>query len=106
MKDWMKEEYGIPHKNGHVRFYMIGFNEDVFQYLGWYDMTNWDEAFDKVLADARKAANDDENFQILRHDQVIDLRNNVTWALDDAMQVDEETTFEWWWKKERAKDNT
>jgi hypothetical protein len=104
MKDWMNEEYGIPHKNGHVRFYVIGFNEDVFHYLGWYDMTNWDEAWETLWADAQKAVNDDEDIRLLRHDQLIDLKNNVNWALEEALRVEEETTFEWWWKKERLKE--
>ena len=45
---WTKEEHGIPHKNGHVRFYLVGFDDDVFGYLGWFDMNDWDEGWKKV----------------------------------------------------------
>ena len=54
---WTKEDHGIPHKNGHVRFYLVGFDDDVFGYLGWFDMNDCnsicianltDEVFDLV----------------------------------------------------------
>ena len=53
MTDWMTEEYGIPHKDGKVRWYVIGFQEDMFEYLGWFDMTDWDGGFEYVLMSAR-----------------------------------------------------
>jgi hypothetical protein len=57
-KDWMTEEYGVPHKNGHVRFYLIGIDEDVHGYLGWYDMTDWKIGWDKMFADVMQIAKD------------------------------------------------
>ena len=103
-KDWMNEEYGIPHKNGMVRFYVVGFDEDMFSYLGWYDMTDWNKGWEKVWADALEEPNFDineGNFQVLRHDQLLDLKNNVDWALEEALEDKEETTFSWWWRKKK-----
>jgi hypothetical protein len=100
-KDWMTEEHGVPHKNGMVRFYLIGIDEDVFGYLGWYDMTDWDKGLDKVLADALASRNGDEDFQVLRHDQLEDLARNVQWALFEALEDKDETTWSWWYREER-----
>ena len=63
MNDWMNEAYGIPHKNGHVRFYIVGYDEDLFGYLGWFDMTDWNKGFGEVLKAANKIA-DEEGMQI------------------------------------------
>ena len=106
MKDWMKEEGGIPHKNGSVRFYFVSIDEDVHGYLGWYDMTNWDKGWKKVWADAvarreRMGDSEPENIQVLRHDQMLDLMRNVQWAFEEAMEDKDETTWLWWYRKER-----
>ena len=103
MSDWMKEPYGIPHKNGMVRFYLIGTDEDVFDYLGWFDMTDWDKGWGKVWEAAQKSRNAEngEDFQVLRHDQMLDLMRNVQWAFEDALKDKDETTFSYWWKQER-----
>ena len=107
MTDWMNEEYGVPHKNGMVRFYLIGIDEDVYGYLGWHDMTDWDKGWEKVwaAAEARKGEVEGE-FKVLRHDQVIDLNNNLRWALEEALEDKDETTFLWWYKKDKSKENT
>jgi hypothetical protein len=99
--DWMNEEYGIPHKNGMVRFYLVSWEEDVSAYLGWYDMTDWDKGWEKVWADAETKANNDQVFQVLRHDQLLDLKRNIDWALEEALVEKDETTFLWWWNKEK-----
>ena len=109
MTDWMTEEYGIPHKDGKVRWYVIGFQEDMFEYLGWFDMTDWDEGFEEVLTAARSlkwVVDADEDYRILRHDQLLWLKNNVDWALEEAMQVQGETTFEWWYEQKKLKDKS
>ena len=105
-KDWMTEEYGVPHKNGHVRFYLIGIDEDVHRYLGWYDMTDWDEGWKKVWADAQasRSGKNGDDFQVIRHDQLEDLSRNVQWALFEAMEDKDETTESWWWRKQSAED--
>jgi hypothetical protein len=99
--NWMDEEYGIPHKNGKVRFYLVGHDEDVFDYLGWFDMTDWDEGWKKVWEAAQNSRNakNDESFQVLRHDQMLDLMRNVTWAFEEAMEDRDETTTSWWWRQ-------
>lgn len=102
MTDWMTQEYGIPHKDGKVRWYVIGFQESEFAYLGWFDMTDWDEGFEEVLSAARLlewAVDADEDYRILRHDQLLGLQDNLNWALQEAMVVEGETTPEWWCKK-------
>jgi hypothetical protein len=107
MTDWMNEEYGIPHKDGKVRWYVIGYQESEFEYLGWFDMTDWDEGFEEVLMSARLlkwVVDSDEDYRILRHDQLLELKNNVDWALEEAMQVQGETTFEWWYEQSKLKE--
>lgn len=105
-KDWMTEEHGIPHKNGMVRFYVVSHEEDVHGYLGWFDMTDWDKGWKKVWKAAvasRKHMGDldPENIQVLRHDQMLDLMRNVQWAFEEAMEDKDETTWLWWYRKER-----
>ena len=107
MTDWTNEEYGIPHKDGKVRWYVIGYQESEFEYLGWFDMTDWDEGFVEVLSAARLlkwVVDSDEDYRILRHDQLLELKNNVDWALEEAMQVQGETTFEWWYEQSKLKE--
>ena len=104
--NWMTEENGIPHKNGLVRFYFVSTDEDVHGYLGWYDMTDWDEGWKKVWADAvarreRMGDSEPENIQVLRHDQMLDLMRNVQYAFEEALEDKDETTWLWWYKKER-----
>jgi len=104
-KHWMDEEYGVPHKNGHVRFYYVGVDEDVYGYLGWFDMTDWDEGWEKVWAAAKAAQrHKDAEFNVLRHDQMLDLMHNVHWAIEEALEVEGETTFHWWYNKEKAEE--
>jgi len=102
---WMTEEYGIPHKNGMVRFYMIGIDEDVSKYLGWYDMTDWETGWNKVWTDAQATQQGQGNasFQIVRHDQLEDLARNVQMAFFEALEDKDETTFLWWYRKTSAK---
>ena len=101
--DWMSEEGGIPHKNGSVRFYLVGFEEDVYGYLGWFDMTDWDEGWKKVWEAAEKKR-PNEGFQVLRHDQMLDLMRNVQWAFEEAMEDKDETTWLWWIRHNRLKE--
>jgi hypothetical protein len=105
-KNWMEEEYGVPHKNGHVRFYLIGFQEYVYEYLGWFDMTDWDKGMQKVCQASEKSQHRDEDYQLLRHDQIIDLSQNVQAVLEEALEDKDETTFSWWYKKKNPKEQT
>lgn len=103
MTDWTTEPHGVPHKNGMVRFYLVGTDEDVFDYLGWFDMTDWDKGWDKVWEAAQNSRNakNDEGFIVLRHDQMLDLMRNVQWAFEDAMADKDETTSSYWYRQER-----
>jgi hypothetical protein len=94
-EDWMSEEGGIPHKNGSVRFYLVGIEEGVHAYLGWFDMTDWDKGWEEVWKAAQKNR-PNEDFQIIRHDQMLDLMRNVQWAFEEAMEDKDETTWLWW----------
>ena len=81
---------GIPNKNGMVRFYVIGRDEGASAYLGWYDMTDWNEGWKKVWADAENEmclrTRGNVEFEVLRHDQLEDLSHNVQSALFEAME--------------------
>ena len=104
MSDWMTEPYGVPHKNGMVRFYLIGTDEDVFDYLGWFDMTDWDKGWGKVWEAAqksRKSVPTSDRFEVLRHDQMLDLMRNVQWAFEDALEDKDETSWSYWFRQER-----
>jgi len=101
--DWMSEENGIPHKNGLVRFYLVGFEEDVHAYLGWIDMTDWDEGWKKVWAAAEKRR-PNEAFEVLRHDQLQDLARNVQYAFEEALEDRDERTWLWYVRQERLKE--
>lgn len=101
--NWMTEKDGIPHKNGLVRFYLIGYEADVYGYLGWHDMTDWDEGWKKVWAAAEKRS-PNEAFQVLRHDQLQDLQRNVQYAFEEALEDKDETTWIWWFRQEREKN--
>jgi len=98
--NWMTEEGGIPHKNGSVRFYLIGIEEGVFAYLGWFDMTNWEKGWKKVWKAAQERHGDDE-FDVIRHDQLLDLASNVKWAFEEALEDKDETTWLWWYRQEK-----
>ena len=104
--DWMSEEGGIPHKNGSVRFYLIGFEEGVHGYLGWFDMTDWDKGWEKVWEAAEKCR-PNEAFEVIRHDQLQDLQRNVQYAFEEALEDKEETTWLWWYRhnQKKEKDN-
>ena len=103
MTDWMTEPYGVPHKNGMVRFYLVGSGEDVNEYLGWFDMTDWDKGWDKVWEAAQNSRNakNGDGFQVLRHDEMLELIRNAQLAFEIAMMDKDETTFSYWWKQER-----
>ena len=101
--EWMDEEHGIPHKNGMVRFYLVGVEEDVYGYLGWFDMTDWDEGWKKVWEAAQnsRAATNGDGFQVIRHDQLEDLARNVQWALFEALEDKDERTWLWYARQEK-----
>jgi hypothetical protein len=103
--NWMDEEGGIPHKNGSVRFYLVGFEEGVSAYLGWFDMTDWDEGWKKVWEAAEKCRPNEE-FQVLRHDQLQDLQRNVQYAFEEALEDKDETTWLWWINHNEKKEQT
>lgn len=105
-KHWTEEPYGIPHKNGKVRFYLVGIDDDVCGYLGWFDMTDWDKGWEKVWEAAQnsRSGRSGEDFQVLRHDQMLVLMRNVQWAFEDALEDKNETTWVWWSNKERKQE--
>jgi len=85
MKNW-KEDSGIPHKDGKIKWYVIGFEEDESIYLGEYDMTDWDKTFEgQVFPKAEeKAGKYFDTWQVMRADQLRDLMFNVASALHSS----------------------
>jgi hypothetical protein len=97
MSDWMQEEDGyqpIPHKNGKIKWFIMSHEEDGGHYVGEYDMTDWNTAWDKVWADAQKLAYDwldTHEWVLIRGDHLTDLMFNVANCLHDA------GAFKEWW---------
>jgi hypothetical protein len=85
MKNWMEAEEGfqpIPHDNGKIKWYVIGTEEDGSHYVGEYDMTDWDTAWEEVWAKAQKYEKYfDQMWTLVRKDQLIDMMFNVANAL-------------------------
>jgi hypothetical protein len=99
--EWMNDAEGhIPHKNGSVRFYIVGREECVYGYLGWFDMTNWDKGWKKVWK-AAEECRPNEEWDVLRHDQLEDLLNNVQAALFEALEDKDERTWLWYARQEK-----
>ena len=105
MKNW-KEESGIPHDNGKIKWYAIGFEEEESFYIGEYDMTDWDKTFDEeVFPKAQKHAEnyfESDCWQTIRGDQLRDLMFNVAHALFDSGDFKEDWIEKDWfdWLKE------
>ena len=92
MDNWMDVEYGIPHDNGKIKWYILAYQEGGGHYLGEYDMTDWDKGWVIVYADALKCVgkfiNDDAAWQICRHDMVNDMMWSVFEALEESKSLD------------------
>ena len=89
MDNWM-DEYGIPHDNGKIKWYILAYQEDGGHYLGEYDMTDWDKGWDIMFADALKCVDkfiDGDGWQVCRHDQVLDMMWGVFNALEQSKSL-------------------
>ena len=92
-KHWTEEE-GIPHKGGMVRFFVVGTGDMGGEYLGWFDMNDWDEGWKKVWEAALKRyPNEEAEMQVLRYDQLQDLIRNAQYAIESALEDKDETTW-------------
>lgn len=112
MKNW-KEDSGIPHKDGKIKWYAIGFGEDESIYLGEYDMTDWDKTFDEqVFPKAQEDANSlfsSDLWQVMRADQLRDLMFNVASALHSSGDFKEDwigTDWYDWLDEEKPNEPT
>jgi hypothetical protein len=87
MKNWIEQDC-IPHKDGKIKWYAIGFQEEESLYIGEYDMTDWDKTFDEqVFPKAQEKADryfQDDIWQVIRKDQLVDMMFNVASALHDS----------------------
>ena len=90
MDNWMQES-GIPHDNGKIKWFIFSLQGDSGSgghYVGEFDMTDWEEGWKLVFAKAESVAekylDEDEWWQTLREDQVVDVMWNVFTALHDA----------------------
>jgi hypothetical protein len=97
IKNWMEEKDGyqlIPHKNGKIKWYVLGFEQDGGHYVGEYDMTDWDKTFNEVVfPEAEKIAHDwlfSNEWQVMRKDQLIDMMFSVAGALYSSGDFKEE----------------
>jgi hypothetical protein len=91
MSDWMEvDENGhqpIPNKDGKIKWFVMSSEEDGGHYVGEYDMTDWDTAWEEVWAKAQEIAHDwlyTHEWVLLRGDHLIDLMRNVSNCLHDA----------------------
>jgi len=100
-KHWTQEDFGIPHTEGYIRFYLLGFDEYVYDYLGWFNMNDWDEGWKKVWQAAEKSDHKDEAYKLLRHDQMVDLMRNVQGAFELALEEVNPIIADYWAKKEK-----
>lgn len=100
-KHWTMEDFGIPHTEGYVRFYLLGFDELAYDYLGWFDMNDWDKGMQKVWQAAEKSQYKDEHYELLRHDQLMDLSRNVRLLIEEALDETNPVIAEYWSKKEK-----
>lgn len=100
MKNWM-EDSGIPHDNGKIKWYAIGFEEDEGCYVGEYDMTDWDKTFDEQVFPKAKAEADSmfhsDLWQVIRKDQVIDMMHNLSIALHSSGDFKKDWIDADWW---------
>jgi hypothetical protein len=108
MKNW-KEESGIPHKDGKIKWYALGTEQDAGHYVGEYDMTDWDTAWDKVWEEAQKNFDRffSEEWTLVRKDQLIDMMFNVASALYSSGDFKEEWVIgtDWYdWLDEENED--
>ena len=91
MTNW-KAEGNIPHKDGKIKWYIIGMFEDEYHYLGEHDMTDWDKAWDAVFAEAMKVATKYgfEEWNVVRKDLLIDNMWNIFNALEESGDLHKE----------------
>jgi hypothetical protein len=91
MTNW-KEESGIPHEDGKIKWYIIGTEDSEYHYLGEYDMTDWDKTWDVIYAEAEKIIDKYqwEEWNVVRKDLLIDMMWNIFWALGESGDRDKE----------------
>jgi len=89
MKNWI-EEGGIPHDNGKIKWYVLGTNEFEYEYLGEYDMNDWDKAFDVMFEKAQTAAEKFDDWNVFRKDHVVDMMWNIACSLRESGDFKEE----------------
>ena len=91
MANW-KEENGIPHKDGKIKWYIIGMYAEEYHYLGEYDMTEWDKTWDAMYVEAEKIATrcHFEEWNVVRKDLLLDMMWNIFNALDESGDRDSE----------------
>lgn len=101
MKNWI-EEGGIPNDNGKVKWYVLGLGEDAGHYVGEYDMTDWVKTFNEVVFPKAQEIADrfldgDDDWRIIRKDQIIDVMHNLSIALHDSGDFKKDWIDSDWW---------
>ena len=100
-KHWTMEDFGIPHTEGYLRFYLLGFDEDIYEYLGWFNMNDWDKGMQKVWQAAEKSQHKDENYHLLDHNQLLEVSRSVRSLMEEALDETNPVIAEYWSKKEK-----
>ena len=108
MTNWIEED-NIPHDNGKIQWFAIGFEEEETYYVGEYDMTDWDKTFDEVVFPKAQKHTDrcfkSNDWRIIRKDQLIDLMFNVAHALHCAGNGKEDWDLDDYFDDEKENGN-
>jgi hypothetical protein len=76
----------IPNDNGKIKWYVIGFDDFEYTYLGEHTMTpdNWESVVDALIDEGSKFMGDTLVWKLLRKDQLKEVMWNIACALSDS----------------------
>ena len=76
----------IPNDNGKVKWYVLGFDDFDYAYLGEHTMTpdNWQSVTDALIDEGGETMGEVTDWKLLRKDQLKDVMWNIACALNDS----------------------
>ena len=76
----------IPNDNGKVKWYVLGFSDFDYAYLGEHTMTpdNWQSVIDALIDEGGETMGEVTDWKLLRKDQLKDVMWNIACALNDS----------------------
>jgi len=76
----------IPNDNGKVKWYVLGFSDFDYAYLGEHTMTpdNWQSVIDALVDEGGETMGEVTDWKLLRKDQLKDVMWNIACALNDS----------------------